>query len=102
MNNAIFPIKYVTPPGVSVFIFAAIPYFNHILSLLQMAKAEKKPAKKRSSKIDDLSGNTEKGAAQFMTTNQGLKINDNNSSLKARKPRTSLLEDFILRKNYTL
>jgi catalase len=66
-----------------------------------MAKAEKKSAKKGSSKIDDLSVNTENGAAQLLTTNQGLKINDNNNSLKAGERGGTLLEDFILREKIT-
>lgn len=66
-----------------------------------MAKAEEKPAKKSASKIDDLSVNTENGADQFMTTNQGLKINDNNNSLKAGERGATLLEDFILREKIT-
>lgn len=66
-----------------------------------MAKAEKKTAKKRSSKIKDLSVNTENGAAQLLTTDQGLKINDNNNSLKAGERGPTLLEDFILREKIT-
>jgi len=66
-----------------------------------MAKAEKKQSKKSSSKIDDLSVNTENGAAQLLTTNQGLKINDNNNSLKAGERGPTLLEDFILREKIT-
>jgi catalase len=66
-----------------------------------MAKAEKKPAKKSTSKFDDLSVNTENDAAQFLTTNQGLKINDNNNSLKAGERGATLLEDFILREKIT-
>ena len=66
-----------------------------------MAKAEKNPAKKVLSKINDLSDNTENGAAQFLTTNQGLKINDNNNSLKAGERGATLLEDFILREKIT-
>lgn len=66
-----------------------------------MENTEKKPAKKGSSKIDDLSVNTENGAGQFLTTNQGLKINDNNNSLKAGERGATLLEDFILREKIT-
>ena len=101
MNNVIFPIKYVTPQRFRVIIFAAIHIINHILEPTQMAKAEKKTVKKSSSKIDDLSVNTENGAAQFLTTNQGLKINDNNNSLKAGERGATLLEDFILREKIT-
>lgn len=66
-----------------------------------MAKADKKSTQKRSSKIDDLSVNTEHGAGQLLTTNQGLKINDNNNSLKAGERGATLLEDFILREKIT-
>jgi catalase len=62
-----------------------------------MENEEKKSAKKRSSKIDDLSVNTENGADQFMTTNQGLRINDDQNSLKAGERGPTLLEDFQLR-----
>jgi catalase len=67
-----------------------------------MAKAEKTPVKKRSSKkINDLSVHTENVAGQLLTTNQGLKINDNNNSLKAGERGATLLEDFILREKIT-
>lgn len=66
-----------------------------------MAKAEKKSAKKGSSKTDDLLINTDNGAGQLLTTNQGLKINDNNNSLKAGERGATLLEDFILREKIT-
>ncbi|MBK9015443.1 MAG: catalase [Saprospiraceae bacterium] len=38
---------------------------------------------------------------QFLTTNQGVRINDNNNSLKAGERGPSLLEDFILREKIT-
>lgn len=66
-----------------------------------MAKAEKKPANKTLSKIDNLSANTDNGEDQLLTTNQGLKINDNNNSLKAGERGATLLEDFILRGKIT-
>ncbi|MCO5252332.1 MAG: catalase [Candidatus Kapabacteria bacterium] len=66
-----------------------------------MANEEKKSKKKNSSKIDDLSVNTENSADKLMTTNQGLKINDNNNSLKAGERGPTLLEDFILREKTT-
>jgi catalase len=66
-----------------------------------MAKADKKSGRKVSSKVDDLSLSTELGDGQFMTTNQGLKINDNNNSLKAGERGGTLLEDFILREKIT-
>ena len=53
------------------------------------------------SKQDDLNQNKSDGTDQFLTTNQGVKINDNNNSLKAGKRGPSLLEDFILREKIT-
>src|SRR5690606_27448195 len=38
---------------------------------------------------------------EFLTTNQGVKINDNNNSLKSGERGPSLLEDFILREKIT-
>jgi catalase len=52
-------------------------------------------------KIKDLAQNTENGAEQFLTTNQGLRINDNQNSLKAGERGATLLEDFILREKIT-
>ena len=43
----------------------------------------------------------EDGTNQFLTTNQGLKINDNQNSLKAGERGATLLEDFILREKIT-
>lgn len=53
------------------------------------------------SKQDDLHQNKSAADGQFLTTNQGLKINDNNNSLKAGERGPSLLEDFILREKIT-
>jgi catalase len=52
-------------------------------------------------KQEDLEQNKSAAADQFLTTNQGLKINDNNNSLKAGERGPSLLEDFILREKIT-
>jgi catalase len=49
----------------------------------------------------DLTVNKENGKGQYLTTNQGLKINDNQNSLKAGERGPSLLEDFILREKIT-
>lgn len=49
----------------------------------------------------DLSQNKENGKGQYLTTNQGVKINDNQNSLKAGARGPSLLEDFILREKIT-
>jgi catalase len=52
-------------------------------------------------KIDDLQKNTEDSGGEFLTTNQGVRINDNQNSLKAGDRGPSLLEDFILREKIT-
>src|SRR5512133_441046 len=52
-------------------------------------------------KITDLKANTQSVDGQNLTTNQGLKINDNQNSLKAGERGATLLEDFILREKIT-
>jgi catalase len=52
-------------------------------------------------KTDDLLKNTEVGTGAFMTTNQGLKVNDDQNSLKAGERGATLLEDFIFREKMT-
>ena len=55
----------------------------------------------KSKKITDLEQNTSDATGAFLTTNQGLKINDNQNSLKAGERGATLLEDFILREKIT-
>ncbi len=52
-------------------------------------------------KINDLEINTESAEGQFLTTNHGVKINDDHNSLKAGERGPSLLEDFIFREKMT-
>ncbi|MFP5439018.1 MAG: catalase [Bacteroidia bacterium] len=52
-------------------------------------------------KQKDLLSNKSDGTNKFLTTNQGIKINDDNNSLKAGDRGPSLLEDFILREKIT-
>jgi len=49
----------------------------------------------------DLSKDKSDATNKFLTTNQGIKINDDNNSLKAGERGPSLLEDFILREKIT-
>lgn len=49
----------------------------------------------------DLLINKSDGTNKFMTTDQGVRINDDNNSLKAGERGPSLLEDFILREKIT-
>ena len=52
-------------------------------------------------KLEELAMNRSDATDQFLTTNQGLRINDNQNSLKAGERGATLLEDFILRKKIT-
>ena len=53
-----------------------------------------KKKKEQSAKTADLSAFHEDGEGQHLTTNQGLRINDDQNSLKAGERGPSLLEDF--------
>jgi catalase len=85
--------------------FQLLEYFslgigaNHTLKNATMTK--KHEPQKSNPKIDDLNKNIEDGGGQAMTTNQGLKINDDTNSLKAGDRGPTLLEDFILREKIT-
>ncbi|WP_424495310.1 catalase [Salinimicrobium sp. GXAS 041] len=61
----------------------------------------KEKGEKPSKKIEDLKKNTSDPKGKKMTTNQGLKVNDTNNSLKAGERGATLLEDFILREKIT-
>ncbi|MES2512913.1 MAG: catalase [Bacteroidota bacterium] len=71
-----------------------------------MAKKPTKPGKsvkaaQETEKTKKLQVFTEQGDGEFLTTNQGLRINDNQNSLKAGERGSTLLEDFILREKIT-
>jgi catalase len=63
--------------------------------------AAKLDLRNNDAKIDDLQKNTEDSAGEFLTTNQGVRINDNQNSLKAGDRGPTLLEDFIMREKIT-
>lgn len=65
-----------------------------------MAKKALNPSNENE-KIKKLQPHTENGDGEFLTTNQGLRINDNQNSLKAGERGATLLEDFILREKIT-
>ena len=66
-----------------------------------MAKSTNQNPENENKKIENLAPHTEDGAGEFLTTNQGLKINDNQNSLTAGERGATLLEDFILREKIT-
>src|SRR5689334_5804498 len=66
--------------------------------------ATKKDASKKNStndKIVELEPNKENSQGELLTTNQGVKVNDDQNSLKAGDRGPTLLEDFILREKIT-
>src|SRR5690606_26377194 len=62
---------------------------------------KKKTVKNINKKLQDLEQNKEDNTQQLMTTDQGVKINDDHNSLKAGERGGTLLEDFILREKIT-
>jgi catalase len=52
-------------------------------------------------KLDDLSPNIEDSAGEFLTSDQGIRINDNQNSLKAGDRGPTLMEDFLFREKIT-
>ena len=63
--------------------------------------ARKPSTKITTAKQADLNVNTESGANELMTTDQGLLINDDQNSLKSGERGGTLMEDFILREKIT-
>jgi catalase len=66
-----------------------------------MANKTKKQSGNTNKKLQALEVNREDGTDQFLTTNQGVRINDNQNSLKAGERGATLMEDFILREKIT-
>src|SRR4051812_34884834 len=52
-------------------------------------------------KLDDLQKNIEDSSGEFLTTDHGVRINDNHNSLKAGDRGPTLMEDFIFREKIT-
>ena len=65
------------------------------------SNAPKEKPVQTNAKTVDLERNTESSQDQFMTTNHGVRINDDQNSLKAGDRGPTLLEDFILREKIT-
>src|SRR6476469_6752882 len=62
---------------------------------------DKTPKAPNNAKKDDLVKNTESPKGEFMTTNQGVRVNDDQNSLKAGDRGPTLMEDFIFREKIT-
>src|SRR3954468_18670682 len=52
-------------------------------------------------KLNELEPDKEIGTGEFLTTNHGVRINDDQNTLKAGERGPSLLEDFIFREKIT-
>ena len=74
--------------------------FKQLLTNID-AMSKKQTNEFKSKKIDQLEQSTKDYQDQVMTTNQGLKVNDTNNSLKAGERGPTLLEDFLLREKIT-
>lgn len=66
-----------------------------------MPDTSKNNLPEQNKKVADLQQNTEDSMGEFLTTNQGVRINDDQNSLKSGERGPSLLEDFILREKIT-
>ncbi|RZM07978.1 MAG: catalase, partial [Pedobacter sp.] len=62
---------------------------------------EKSATTPSNAKIDDLAQNTTDAAGSYLTNNHGLRVNDDQNSLKAGPRGATLLEDFLLREKIT-
>jgi catalase len=64
-------------------------------------KKPQKPSQQENDKTADLAPDTEVSKGELLTTNHGVRINDDQNSLKAGDRGASLLEDFILKEKIT-
>ena len=62
---------------------------------------QKKDGRGVNDKADDLAANTVEDQGEYLTTNQGLRVNDDQHTLKDGERGASLLEDFIFREKIT-
>ena len=67
----------------------------------KMSPDENPPLETLNDKAADLAKNTSSAEGEFLTTNHGVRINDDQNTLKAGERGPSLLEDFIFREKIT-
>lgn len=67
----------------------------------QVAGADRADAQNQNAKNTQLDAHRSDATEQALTTNHGVKISDNQNSLKAGARGSTLLEDFILREKIT-
>jgi catalase len=66
-----------------------------------MPNRKNKKEQTNNKKVADLLPDTDVGTGEFLTTNHGVRINDDQNTLKAGERGSSLLEDFIFREKIT-
>jgi catalase len=64
-------------------------------------KSKKEGKKEENAKTEDLSINREDSYGEYITTNQGVRLNDDHNSLKAGERGATLMEDFHFREKLT-
>ena len=62
---------------------------------------QKKDGRGANDKAADLAANTVEDQGEYLTTNQGVRVNDDQNTLKDGERGASLLEDFIFREKIT-
>src|SRR5688500_12554954 len=62
---------------------------------------DKHSAQPSNAKVEALAPHTTDGSDQFLTSNQGVRINNNQNSLKAGERGPTLMEDFLFREKMT-
>jgi len=96
--------KWQTARAPSVLVGRCPLLHSNIKPSLDMAKKPKlnrTTAKPTNEKLDELSIHRESAEDALMTTNQGVKINDDQNLLKAGSRGATLMEDFIFREKMT-
>jgi hypothetical protein len=71
------------------------------LNLREKHVTAKSQRKHSDAKIEQLARDTEDGVNQPLSSNQGIRINDDQNSLKAGERGGTLMEDFLLREKIT-
>jgi catalase len=62
---------------------------------------QQKDGRETNKKVADMVSNTVEDQGEYLTTNQGVRVNDDQNTLKAGERGASLLEDFIFREKIT-
>ena len=75
---------------------------KNIKKTYQGKNSRDKDSRSKDSKAEDLKVNSKSGNGKFLTTNQGLKINDNQNSLKAGERGATLRKELYMQEDLAL